>query len=68
MDAIDALLCFGYSLIKNSQSSQKNKYVLCSDNADWKHHHKSINLLLKEIDESKDYYTSIINDKYKGKS
>lgn len=63
MNALDALLCFGYRIIK-ADFLEKASYKLCGKNAD-KKYKESTNLLLEEINEKAEYYAKEIIERGK---
>ncbi len=58
MDAVDALICFGYQVVRNG-ILEKTQYRLCGERADL-HFKQSIELLLKEVRENAQYYAKEI--------
>ena len=67
MDAVDCLFIFGYTIRKVPAPpgsifiKSEPVFQLCNDNID-KEFKKSIAILLKEIDENKNYYSKRICD------
>ncbi|MEE1550231.1 MAG: hypothetical protein V1244_01250 [Nitrospinaceae bacterium] len=60
MDALDALLCLGYAIVKEMPESgtliNGPRFRLCSAATEPRHSH-SVSLLLGEVDDARMYYS-----------